>query len=137
MDYISNLKKLIHFGFEKRYGIYDKIFCDSLKRISNKCQNLKSINTTYWINSHNSDIRQLLSPFEAFPSVMKRLNLTFNCYLMGFDMNEYFSFDAFEGLSNITHLTLHFNEMSVIAIEANIIIDIDIHLPKLLIFASN
>ena len=124
LDYISNLKNLIHFGFSNNYGNNNKLFCDSLKRMANKCQKLKSIECSFNINS---DLKQLLSPFEAYPA-LKRLNLK----LCG--NFEIFSFEAFKGLSNITHLTLNFHSYSIESTRANILTDIDIHLPELQYF---
>ena len=127
--FISNLKNLIHFWFDNSSAENNKLFCDSLKRMANKCQKLKSIKTTFHITD-SSDMRQLLSPFEAFPA-LKRLYLTFNCQdFEGLDLNEFISFEAFKGLSNITHLTLHFED-NWNDIKANTLTDIDINLPKL------
>ena len=131
LDYISNLKNLTHFGFSNDNRNNNKLFCDSLKRMANKCQKLKSIECRFNIND-NSDIKQLLSPFQEFPA-LKKLSLTFNCQdLEDFDINEFISFEAFKGLSNITHLTLrledHWDENYI---EANTLTNIDIHLPKL------
>ena len=128
LKFISNLKHLIHLSF-KSFGEINEIICVSLKRMANKCQKLKSFECDFNITD-NLDIRQLLSPFEAFPA-LKRLCLTINCQdLEDFDINDFISFEAFKGLSNITHLTLRFDE-SYYEIEANILTDIDIHLPKL------
>ena len=128
--FISNLKNLIHFGFDNFSAENDKLFCDSLKRMANKCQKLKSIEWSFNITD-NSDIRQLLSPFEAF-ATLKRLCLTFNCQdFEDFDVNEFISFEAFKGLSNITHLTLNFEDNYENNINTNILTDIDINLPKL------
>ena len=128
LDYISDLKHLIHFGF-RSFSEVNKLFCDSLKRMANKCQKLKSIKLRFDITSDNSDIRQLISTFVAFPA-LKRLNLKFCSENV--DLNELFSFEAFKDLSNITHLTisLHLYENDF-TIKANILTDIDIYLPKL------
>ena len=128
LDYISNLKNLIHFDFKNNLA-NDKLFCDSLKRMANKCQKLKSIKCSF---QTNLEITQLLSPFKAFPA-LKRLNLTFYCYKNVFDINEYFSFEAFRGLSNITHLTIYLCG-KVSAIKANILNQILLILPKLRYF---
>ena len=74
--------------------------------MTNKCQKLKSIKWKFELTSNDSDIRQLLSPFETFPT-LKRLYLTLNYMSFdNFNINQWFSFEAFKGLLNITHLTL-------------------------------
>ena len=129
LEFISNLKNLKHFGFDYIIG-EQKLFCDSLKRMANKCQKLKSIECDFDISSDNSNLRQILSTFEAFPE-LQRLKLYLN-YNSNFDLNELFSFEAFKGLLNITHLTLHLDVNSdEIEVGANILTDIDIYLPKL------
>ena len=72
--FISNLKNLKHFYFNKFDEQNTKLFCHSLKRMANKCQNLKSIECHFDISADYSNIRQLLSPFQALPA-LKRLNL--------------------------------------------------------------
>ena len=119
-EFISNLKHLIHFGFDGSVE-NNKLFCDSLKRMANKFQKLKSIGTGLKMTV-NTDIRELLSPFESF-SALKRLELR----LYG-NIGE-FSFEAFKGLSNITHLTLRFGWTSKLKMSS--LKDIDINLPKL------
>ena len=120
LEFISNLKHLIHFSFDG-FAENHKLFCDSFKRMANKCQKLKSIATCLKM-SKNSDLRQLLSPFEAFPS-LKRLSLRLYGNL------DIFSFEAFKGLSDITHLTLLFGWGS--ELKESILKDIDINLPNL------
>ena len=126
---ISNLKHLKHFSFENVFSENNKLFCDSLKRMANKCQKLKSIKTTLLITSEDSNLRKLLSSFEAFPA-LKRLELGL---IVGkeeeFEINEIFSFEAFKGLSNITHLCLEFEDE--ITLKETTLRDIDIFLPKL------
>ena len=132
LDYISNLKNLIYFGFRSVYRENTKLFCDSLKRMAKKCQKLKSIECQFGISSDNSDIRQIFSSFVAFPA-LKRLDLCleFN-YLPDFDLNEFNSFEAFKGLSNITHLTLHLMGYWNLFLNIwHILTDVDIYLPKL------
>ena len=119
-EYISNLKRLIHFGFHGS-AQNNKLFCDSLKRMPNKFQKLKSIETGLKMTV-NTDIRELLSKFESF-SALKRLELS----LYG-NIGE-FSFEAFKGLSNITHLTLRFGWTS--KLKESILKDININLPNL------
>ena len=113
LELISNLKNLKHFAFENNYiyGKNNNLFCDSLKRMANKCQKLKSIKCKFDITSDNSDLRHLLSPFEDFPA-LERLNLTFNCEdeFESSDISEMYLFHALKGLSNITHLTLRLDE---------------------------
>ena len=70
LDYISNLKHLIDFSIEA-FDVNNKLFCDSLKRMANKCQKL--ISFSLYLRS-NSDIRQILSSIKAFPA-LKRLGL--------------------------------------------------------------
>ena len=70
-----------------------------------------------------SDLRLILPELKAFPA-LKRLKIS--DYTYG-DLNELFSFEAFEGLSNITHLTIRFDG----TLKETILKDIDIHLPNL------
>ena len=72
-EFISNLKHLIDFGFFGRVD-NNKLFCDSLKRMANKCQKLKRIECSLKMTSENSDIRQILTTIKAFPA-LKRLDL--------------------------------------------------------------
>ena len=126
LNYISNLKNLIHFGFDYYLSeLNTKLFCDSLKRMANNCQKLKSIDCCFKINS-NSFIKQLFSTFEAFPA-LKRLNVRFHCFEEDFNTNKWFPFEAFKRLSNLTHLTLQFP----CHINLNYFKDIDIKLAKL------
>ena len=123
LEFISNLKNLIDFSFDG--FVQNTLFCDSLKRLANKCQKLKSIECVLDM-TENSDISQLLSAIKAFPA-LNRLYLR----LCGdLDRNEFnnFSFEAFKGLSNITHLTLYCD--SVILNEKKLK-DIDIYLPNI------
>ena len=130
LKFISNLKNLKYLGFKTIFGENYKQSCDSLERMANKCQKLKSIKTAFPVSFDNSDIRQLLSPFKALPA-LKRLYLTFDCHLIqNFHINQFLSFEAFKDLSNITHLTLRFKD-ELLVIEENILTDIDIILPKL------
>ena len=126
LDYISNLKHLKYFGF-KFFGQNNKLFCDSLKQISNKCHKIKSIECKFEINSENSLNTQLFSTFVAFPS-LKRLRLKFYFdFNVNLDINELFPFEAFKYLSNITHLTLQFSHY----FSFKFFKDIDINLLKL------
>ena len=127
LDCISNLRHLIYFGFTQFLGQNNKLFCDSLKRMTNKCQKLKRIECSFEVTSENSSITQLFSAFAAFPA-LKRLSLRFyRSYDMDSDINEVFPFEAFKSLSNITHLTLQFSHYFTFKFFK----DIDIHLPKL------
>ena len=132
LDYISNLKNLKHFGFRIVYRENTKLFCDSMKRMANKCQKLKSIECEFDISSNNSDIRQIFSSFVAFPALKRlHLSLSFND-LPDFDLDEFESFEAFKGLSNITHLTLRLICYWDLFLKIwHILKDIDIYLPKL------
>ena len=132
IEFISNLTNLKEFIFKYVFEEKTKLFCNSLKRMANKCQKLKSIECGFGITPENSNLRLLLSPFESFP-VLKRLCLTLYWNeVQNFNLNQLFSFEAFKGLSNITHLTLDFSVFShIIRIRANILKDIGIYLPKL------
>ena len=128
LKFISNLKIIKHFGFDNVFIKSHKnlkLFCDSLKPMINKCQKLKSIEFGFEIDSEISDIRPLITVFVAFRQ-LKRLSLNFIIH-KDFDINELFSFEAFKGLSNITHLTLDFADY----LSLNFFKDIDIFLPKL------
>ena len=122
LEFISNLesKRLIHFNFDYiciDCNENDILISDLLKRMAINWPKLKSFTIRLKIMK-NSDLKQLLSPFEAFPA-LKRLNLRLSGHLYKF------SFEAFKGLSKITHLTLrgYFDVKSFK--------DIDINLPNL------
>ena len=122
LQFISNLKNLKHFCFEIVFCENNKLICDSLKRMANKCQKLKSIKSYFHI-TESSDIIQLLSAIKAFPA-LKRLDLR----LYGkFDSNVIKDLFSFKGLSNITHLTLCWNS----TLKVSILKDIDINLPNI------
>ena len=118
------------------YDIYINRICDLLQQMANNCLYLKSIECGFVINDKNSDIRQFLSQMKAFPA-LKRLNLCLyldNRSHNKIYLNQFFSFDLFKDLSNITHLTLKlksFEFLKQIALKEWILIDIDINLPKL------
>ena len=124
LEFISNLKHLICFGIEA-LDINNELFCDSLKRMANKCQKLKCFECTLEM-TENSDIIQLLTSIKAFPA-LKRLLLRLTA---DFDnknaLNYKFSFEVFEGLSNLTHLTLGFGYCISFLFE-----DINNYLPNL------
>ena len=139
LEFISNLKNLKHLDF-RNIQQNNKEFCDSMKRMANKCQKLKSIKWQFNITPEFSDVCQLLSPFKAFPS-LQRLNLLFRFDDFeeeeeeDIEISEMFSFEAFRGLSNITHLTLRFDDhWDEFGYFANILTNIDIYLPKLQYF---
>ena len=127
LEFISNLKNLKQLTIDPFFKENTKLFCDSFKRMGYKCKNLKDIECKFDICSVNSNLGLLLSSFMSFPA-LKRLYLSFFINKdEDFDINQIFSFEAFKGLSNITHLTLHSSER----LKANILTDIDINLPKL------
>ena len=136
LEFISNLKHLIEFRSEGS-AENNKQLCVSLKRMAKMCPKVKSIEWRFDITSDNSNLRQILSPFEAFPA-LKRFNLSLNFinFEYGhFDIRQMFSFEAFKCLSNITHLTLHFCEdENQIENLSYILKDIDIYLPQLKYF---
>ena len=112
----------------------NKQLCDSLKRMANKCQKLKSIKCKFDITSPDLDIRQSLSPLKNFSCVEKDWTYFFSYddFVDVFELSQKFSFEAFKGLSNITHLTLRFYEYcNKIKIKGNILTDIDEVLPNL------
>ena len=127
---ISNLKNLVHFAFHMS-GENNNTFCGLLKQMTNNCRNLKSIECNFDINK-NSDIRQLLSQFKAFPA-LKRLNLRLdfidNEGEDNIDFSKLFSFELFKDFSNITHLSLYIDWS--LTLKESILKDIDIYLPKL------
>ena len=129
LEFIQNLENLIDFSFEG-YIENNNIFCDSLKRMANKCQKLKSFDFKL-IMSKKSDVRQILYSIKAFPA-LKRLDLRLYADFYGFifdhTFKDIFSFEAFKGLSNITHLTLDFDS---VILKQSILKDIDINLPNL------
>ena len=140
LDNISNLKHLIHLTFSMNVWKNNNRLFSLLKQMENNCQNLKSIDCRFGINDKNSDIKQSFSQLKAFP--LKRLNLRF--YLVDnyedygtddeeediidvIDANNLFSFELFKGLSNITHLSLRFDQ----TLKEPILKEIDIYLPNL------
>ena len=98
--------------------------------MANKCQNLKKLECNLQ-DTQNSDLKQILSSIKAFPA-LKRFNLK----MFAFDVNfchhllckDMFSFEAFKGLSNITHLTLY---CDFLLFKEKSLKDIDIILPNL------
>ena len=85
----------------------------------------------------DSDLRQLLPKLKAFPA-LKRLKLWTDIHEWEdlfiendypIDSNHLFSFEAFEGLSNITHLSLCLDLRQIS--NESILKEIDINLPKL------
>ena len=129
---ISNLKHLIHFRFNNQFSKNNEKFCGLLKQMANICQNLKSISCSFNINDQNSNIRQFFSQLKTFPA-LKRLDL-FICYVRkedeyDIDVKQLFSFELFEGLSNITHLSFHFSSKE--NLNESILNEIDINLPNL------
>ena len=125
LEFISNLKHLIALGFEVLVE-NSELFCDSLKRIANNCQKLKRIEFSCDL-FEKLDIKQLLSSFQSFPA-LKRLYLWFDKHFAGDMFTDIFSFEAFKGLSNITHLTLQFEHL---IFKETTFKDIDINLPNL------
>ena len=121
LEFISNLKHLIDFYFQASEVNY-KLICDSLKRMANKCQKLKRVDISFDI-TEISDIRLILSSIKAFPA-LKRLELRLYANFNNV-FNDNFSFEAFKGLSNLTHLTLYTNYF-LFGLK-----DIDIYLPNL------
>ena len=125
LHYISKLKHLIELSF--RGFTENKLFCDSLKVMLKKCRKLKRIKCEFKIISNKSDIRQLLSPFEALPT-LKRLYLSIQGRFHVLHDKKIFSFEAIKGLSNITHLTLEFD---FVILKEMSLKDIDNNLPNL------
>ena len=125
LEFISNLNHLIVFSFEALEVNY-KLFCNSLKRMANKCQKLKSF--TFNLDmTENSEMRQLLTSIKAFPA-LKRLYLRLYSDSDNNLFSDIFTFETFKGLSNLTHLTFWFNYSSYFLIDFK---DIDIYLPNL------
>ena len=127
---ISNLKHLIHFYFHNEFGKNNNLLIGLLKQMANNWQNMKSIDCRFVIRDNNSEIRQFFSLLKSFPA-LKRLNFWFyyvwNEEEDNIDVNQLFSFELFKGFSNITHLTLYFDQIS----NEKTLKDIDINLPKL------
>ena len=128
---ISNLKHLIHFNFHNGFERNNNKFYDLLKQMANICKNLKSIDCRIFIG-RNSDITQLLSHLKAFPA-LKRLSLCVSLIFQkvdeqDIDYNQLFTFESFEGFSNITHLYIRFD---IKPQNVSIFKGIDINLPKL------
>ena len=120
---ISNLKNLIHFEFHFYCGTNNNQIYGFLKQLENICLNLKSIDCRLIITDKDLDLRQIFWQLKAFP-VLKRLDLRF--YSSGNEGNGLFTFALFEGLLNITHLSLSFPSTTYLK-ESKL----DINLPKL------
>ena len=92
LEIVSNFKNLKHFNFHRltRNPENNKLFCDSLKRMANKCQKLKSFESSFDI-TENSDIIQLLSAIKAFPA-LKRLGFSLFGKIDSNVINDLFSF---------------------------------------------
>ena len=131
LENISNLKHLIHFEFHIGFGIINKRFCGLLKQMANNCLNLKSLNCNFTIDQ-NSDIRQLLSQWKAFPALRN-----WNLFLLfginegedNINVNQLFSFELFKVFTNVTHLRLQFEDE--ITLKESTLKEIDINLPNL------
>ena len=131
---ISNLKHLIHFGFDKDFGENNKQFYELLKQMAKNCKNLKSVDCRLNINDQNSDIKHFWPQLKAFQA-LKRFNLWLNFINNeeeedDLDVNQLFSFELFKNFSNITHLNLFFSFKKHF-LKESILKDIDINLPKL------
>ena len=124
---IPLLQNLIHFRIYSFFVQKDKEFYDSLNLLANKCPKLKRLEFDFYIEYTNIlELKQQLNPLKAFHS-LKRLDI--NLPILSVKSNIYeFSFKAFEGLSNITHLGLKFNGNHV---NESVLKDIDNYLPKL------
>ena len=106
--FISNLKHLNDFSFQSsvKNNVYYKLFCDSLKTMAIKCKKLKNFNCSLFMTD-STDIRLILTSIKAFPA-LKRLSLRLNADFAINEVNDIFTFEAFKGLSNISHLTLEY-----------------------------
>ena len=123
----SNLKNLKHFCFRNVNIKNIKHFCDLLKRMAKNCRKLKGFEFGFEMKFDNSELRQFLSVFVAFPE-LRRLNLYIKrCRSMNFDINQLFPFEALKENSNITHLILDIDDY----INLNFLKHIDIYLLKL------
>ena len=121
------LQNLVHLGIYSNLYQKDKQFIIALKQLAKRCPKLKSLEFDFKIEVKiKLDLKQKLSPLKAFPS-LKRLDINLPV-LSNESKTEEFSFEVFDGLSNITHLSLKFNGKEI---NASILKDIDIYLPKL------
>ena len=128
---ISKLKHLIHLNIQREVKS-NEIICRSLKQMANNCKNLKSFYCDFVINDKNSNKRQFFSQLKAFPA-LKRLNLWLNIVNNegedNIDVNQLFSFELFEGLSNISCLYLGFEDRTTL--KYSFLTNIDINLSNL------
>ena len=131
--------------FQRLYelDLYDWAVCVTqiLKTLAKKFQRLDCLQKleTLSLAFRDSDLRGFWPQLKAFPA-LKRLDLWtdingWNLVVEQHNQRDFghcFTFEAFEGLSNITHLTLDFNSSQFYAtfFEGNLK-DIDINLPNL------
>ena len=116
------LQNLIQLKFSPNSSENGNQYLDSMKQLAKKFPKLKSIEICTDFSGNSSDLRKQLSPLKSFPD-LKRLEL----WLYFQDINEHFSFESFEELSNITHLELWFDVRQ----HWRILSDIKNYLPKL------
>ena len=130
LDLISDLNNLIELKIWTKYCINEKLFSISLERIASNCGQLKSFGCNWIIDKNNYLIvSQILSPLRDFKR-LKRLELRLR-YDRSLNLTnvEMFSFKAFEGFPNITHLTLFVPYIS--SVNEMFLTDICINLPEL------
>ena len=114
------------------HGLNDPLFATHLQKIAQNCCHLKSIALTFLLDPYPGTTNaELLSPLRQFKE-LKRLALMLHFHNNTFEKSdkeniESFSFKAFEGFKDLTHLNfypiMHFKE--------TILTDIDINLPNI------
>ena len=132
LEYVS--KQFQRTVFQSLFGLNlddeDVDAIEILDTLAEKFQRLDCLQklNTISIVSIESDLRLLLPALKAFPA-LKRLEL----WTDFLDFTQMFSFEAFKGLSNVTHLTLHLNlsKHSYERLNERMLKKIDINLPNL------
>ena len=127
MEQISTLNHLIYLDIESHYLLNEELFFKSFKQLTQKCSQLKSIKCCLELSSD-----EILSPLKSLKQ-LKRLTLTLqykdNKNDSQKEMNSLFSFNEFEGMNDLTHLSINFPYIS--RIDGIFITNIGINLPNL------
>ena len=127
LSVIPKLENLVHLKIVS-FPINDTPFETQFKEIALNCSQLKSLIFVYEFDLlYITSIDELMAPLRQFGR-LKRLEI----YLVD-DFTpeeiEMFSFKAFKGFEELTHLLLYF--IHDLSADEKILTDIDIHLPKL------
>ena len=127
LNLMSKFKNLVHLDvIQLNFDFNDISFTTELTQMSLKCRRLKSLKCRYCMDIKNSQLNKVLfSPLKQF-KYLKRLVLAND------GISTLFSFEAFKGFEDITHLSINLwpNNQSVV-IKESTLRGIDVYLPKL------